>query len=63
MGNAVAAKELGDIYQAMVFWKYAIQMFGDSDIGKVGYEYGEVSLDCSFPFSLPAYGSASVSSC
>ncbi len=42
MGNAVAARELGDIYQAMVFWKYAIQTFGNSDIEKIGYEYGKV---------------------
>lgn len=42
MGNSVAARELGDIYQAMVFWKYAIQMFRDSDIGQIGYEYGKV---------------------
>ena len=42
MGSPVAARELGDIYQAMVFWKYAIQMFGESDIGKIGYEYGKV---------------------
>lgn len=42
MGNSVAARELGDIYQAMVFWKYPIQMFRDSDIGQIGYEYGKV---------------------
>ena len=42
MGNSVAARELGDIYQAMVFWKYAIQMFRDSDIEQIGYEYGKV---------------------
>lgn len=42
MGNAVAAREYGDIYQAMVFWKYAIQMFSNSDIKEIGYEYGAV---------------------
>lgn len=42
MSNSVAARERGDIYQAMVFWKYAIQMFRDSDIGQIGYEYGKV---------------------
>ena len=42
MSNAVAARNYGDIYQAMVFWKYAVQMLGISDIKEIGYEYGEV---------------------
>ena len=42
MGNAIAARNFGDIYQAMVFWKYAIQMFDTSDIREIGYEYGKV---------------------
>lgn len=42
MGNAVAARNFGDIYQAMVFWKYAIQMLDTSDIKEIGYEYGKV---------------------
>ncbi len=42
MGNPVAARDFGDIYQAMVFWKYAIRMLGDSDIEQIGYEDGEV---------------------
>ena len=52
MGNSVAAAGLPQVGgqrlrclgagQAMVFWKYAIQMFRDSDIGQIGYEYGKV---------------------
>ncbi len=42
MSNAVAARNYGDIYQAMVFWKYAVQMLGISNIKEIGYEYGEV---------------------
>lgn len=42
LSNAVAARDFGDIYQAMVFWKYAVQMLGISDIKEIGYEYGEV---------------------
>lgn len=42
MGNAIVMRNFGDIYQAMVFWKYAIQMFDTSDIREIGYEYGKV---------------------
>lgn len=42
LSNAVAARNYGDIYQAMVFWKYAVQMLGISNIKEIGYEYGEV---------------------
>lgn len=42
MGNAVGARDYGDIYQAMVFWKYVIQMFSNSDIKEIGYEYDKV---------------------
>ena len=42
MSNAIAARSYGDIYQAMVFWKYAVQMLGNSDIKEIGYEYGKV---------------------
>lgn len=42
MSNAVAARNYGDIYQVMVFWKYAVQMLGISNIKEIGYEYGEV---------------------
>lgn len=42
MGNSVAAREYGDVYQGMVFWKYANQMLSGSDIKNIGYEYDKV---------------------
>lgn len=42
MGNSTAAWESGRIYQEMVFWKYAVQMLGNSDIKKIGYEYDKI---------------------
>lgn len=43
MRNAIAARDLGDDYQRMVFWKYVNQMMKkDSDISWIGYECDEV---------------------
>ena len=42
MSNSIAARDNGDTYQAMVFWIYALQMLGGSDIEMLGYEYDEV---------------------
>lgn len=43
MANAVAAREHGDQYQAMVFWQYALGLLReDSDIKEIGYEYDEI---------------------
>lgn len=38
MANAVAVRSYGDQYQALVFWKYALDMLKkDSDIENIGY--------------------------
>ena len=43
MANAVAAREYGDQYQAMVFWQYALGLLRkDSDIKEIGYEHDEI---------------------
>lgn len=43
MANAVAVRSYGDQYQALVFWKYALDMLKkDSDIENIGYEYDEI---------------------
>lgn len=42
MGNSVATRDYGDVYQGMVFWKYANQMLSGSDIENIGYEYDKV---------------------
>lgn len=43
MANAVAARDYGDQYQALVFWKYALGLLRkDSDIKNIGYEYDEI---------------------
>ena len=39
MANAVAVRDYGDQYQALVFWKYALDLLKkDSDIENIGYE-------------------------
>ena len=43
MANAVAVRDYGDQYQALVFWKYALDLLKkDSDIKNIGYEYDEI---------------------
>lgn len=43
MANAVAVRDYGDQYQALVFWKYALDLLKkDSDIKEIGYEYDEI---------------------
>lgn len=43
MANAVAVRDYGDQYQALVFWKYALDLLKkDSDIENIGYEYDEI---------------------
>ena len=44
MANAVAVRDYGDQYQALVFWKYALDLLKkDSDIKNIGYEYDELN--------------------
>lgn len=44
MAKAVAVRDYGDQYQALVFWKYALDLLKkDSDIKNIGYEYDELN--------------------
>lgn len=43
MARAVAARQYGDQYQALVFWRYALDLLEEgSEINQIGYEYDEI---------------------
>lgn len=43
MAQAIIPREIGDEYQKLVFWQYALKMLlGTSEIDKVGYECDEI---------------------
>ena len=43
MAQAIIPREIGDEYQKLVFWQYALKMLlGTNEIDKVAYEFDEI---------------------